>query len=206
MVPNAALQLYTISLKHLEIFVPTNLQQNQSVYSPYWAKVWPAALGLCSFLQHNLHYINQKKVAELAAGLGLPSIFAAEHAATVYCSDIEPAAVNLIQQSALHNKLNNVHCTVASWEKWDAAAIPDVVLLSDVNYEPEIFEGLLKVIEFYLQHNCTVILSTPQRLMAKPFIEQILKYCLKQEEIVVAEGKMKTAVSVFVVCKIDKAV
>ncbi len=197
-------QSFTVFHKQIEILVPIGLQQNQSVHSPYWAKVWPAALGLCNFLQQNLYYINQKKVAELAAGLGLPSIFAAAYAAEVYCSDIEPAAVNLIQQSALHNKLNNVYCAVASWEKLDATAIPDTILLSDVNYEPEAFGGLLKVIEFYLQHNCTVILSTPQRLMAKPFIEALLQYCIAQHEEVVNEGEMKTAVSIFVLSKLSK--
>jgi hypothetical protein len=32
-------------------------EQNPDVLFPYWAKVWPAAEALCSFLQNNIHYI-----------------------------------------------------------------------------------------------------------------------------------------------------
>lgn len=180
------------------LMVPDADAPLQSVYSPYWGKVWPAALGLCKFLQNNLHYIQKKKVSEIAAGLALPSIFAAPYAAEVYCSDIEPAAMELVKKSALHNQLSNVHCTVAGWNGMDAAIIPDVILLSDVNYEPAQFNGLLEVIEYYLKQRCTVILSTPQRLMAKPFIEALLKYCCRQEEVMVKEHEIETAVSVFV--------
>ncbi len=194
---NAILQTFTIQHQQIKLYVPTSNNQGQNIHSPYWAKVWPAALGLCYFLQNNLHYIHQKKVSELAAGLGLPSIFAAEYAAQVYCSDIEPAAVDLIQQSLLYNKLSNVQCAVAGWDELDNTVIPDVILLSDVNYEPEVFDGLLKVIEFYLLHNCTIILSTPQRLMAKPFIEKILTYCKKQDEVILSEEK-NNAISIFV--------
>lgn len=188
------LQSFFIGTSAVQLFVPDAGAPLKSEHSPYWGKVWPAALGLCTFLQNNPYYIQQKKVAEIAAGLGLPSIFAAPYAAQVYCSDIEPAAVELIKQSVLHNKLCNIHCTVADWNDTGTALIPDVLLLSDVNYEPGQFEELMEVMQYYLAQHSTIILSTPQRLMAKPFIEKLLRYCVQQEEVMVTE----TAVSVFV--------
>lgn len=192
------LQTFYINDQQVKLFIPEVLSPFQSIYSPFWAKIWPAAIGLCNFLRNNLPYIEQKKVTEIAAGLGLPSIFTAPYAAQVYCTDIEPAAVELVQQSVLQNHLTNVQCAVADWNDFAAAVLPDTILLSDVNYEPVQFTQLLKVIQFYLQNHCTVILSTPQRLMAKPFIEQLLPFCKQQEEIMVTEKGIETAVSIFV--------
>jgi predicted nicotinamide N-methyase len=192
------LRTFFIGDQQLELFIPSDVLPEAGMHSPYWGKVWPAALGLCTFLQNNLQYVQQKKIVEIAAGLGLPSIFTAPHAVEVYCTDIEPAAVELVKQSVLHNKLRNVQCAVADWNEMGIAGIPDVILLSDVNYEPVQFAALQKVIACYLQQQCTVILSSPQRLMAKPFIEQLLQYCVQQEEVMVTEKETETAVSIFV--------
>ncbi len=194
----AVLQFFFIHSKKIALFVPAGAAPVQQVHSPYWAKVWPAALGLCQFLHQHLHYIQHKKIAEIAAGLGLPSIFAAPYAAAVYCSDIEPAAVALVRQSVQYHTLQNVHCSVAGWNDYLQMEIPDTVLLSDVNYEPEQFDQLFAAIHYYLQQHCTVILSSPQRLMAKPFIERLLPFCNKQQEVLVQEQEIKTAISIFV--------
>lgn len=198
MSPQVVLQSFLINNQQVALFVPENPSSLPHVRSPFWAKVWPAALGLCYFLQNHLHYIHQKRVTEIAAGLALPTIFAAPHAAKIYCTDIEPEAVNLAQQSVLHNKLTNVECAVADWNDFAEMQIPETLLLSDVNYEPVQFEKLLKLISFYLKNHCTIILSTPQRLMAKPFIEQLLPFCSLQDEIMVEEKDVTTAVSIFV--------
>lgn len=192
------LRSFVFNGQAVELFVPASTQQLLYQHTPYWGKVWPAAAGLCEFLSANLHLIRDKKVSELAAGLGLPSLFAARHAAFVHCSDIEPAAVELVQQSVLHNGFTHMQCAAASWDAYDREQVPDVLLLSDVNYEPEVFESLLKAVQFYLQQQCTVILSSPQRLMAKPFIEQLLVYCRQQDETMVTLDGATTAVSVFV--------
>jgi predicted nicotinamide N-methyase len=91
-----------------------------------------------------------------------------------------------------------VQSAVADWNDYASLPMPDTILLSDVNYEPVQFNQLLKVIQVYLQNHCTVLLSSPQRLMAKPFIEQLLPFCKQQEEIMVTEKGIETAVSIFV--------
>ncbi len=148
------LQSYCINDQQVKLFIPEAWSPSETVHSPYWAKLWPAAIGLCNFLHNNLHYIRDKKIMEIAAGLGLPSIFAAPYALQVYCSDIEPAAVELVQQSVLYNQLTNVECAVADWNDYAMLPLPDTILLSDVNYEPVQFNQLLKAIQFYLQNHC----------------------------------------------------
>ncbi len=198
MVPNSALKSFFINGQQINLYVPAAKAHTISVHSPYWAKVWPAALGLCRFLQTNQHYIQRKTVTELAAGLGLPAIFAAKYAAKVYCSDIEPTAVELIEQSVQYHRLNNITCQVKNWNDVYGGIIPHTLLLSDVNYEPEEFEKLQDLVHYFLEHKCTVIISTPQRLMAKNFIEKLLPFCVQQDEVVVNEEGKETAVSIFV--------
>ncbi len=198
MLSNPVLTTFTVNNRRIELYVPRAEAHKLSVHSPYWAKVWPAALGLCQFLQSNLHYIQNKTVTELAAGLGLPTVFAAKFAAKVYSSDIEPAAVELIEQSVQYNRLVNVRCKIKSWNDFYGDITPDTLLLSDINYEPEAFEKLHEMVLYYLEHKCTVIISTPQRLMAKSFIEKLLPYCVQQEEETVSINETETVISVFV--------
>ena len=162
------------------------------------AKVWPAAVGLCIFLQNNLHYIKNKKVLELAAGPGLPGIFCAAYACQVCISDIKPQAVALARLSATQHQLENISCRVIDWNDLQDVPLPEVLLLSDINYEPSQFEQLLSVIHYFLDNQCTIILSTPQRLMAKDFINQLLLFCEEQTETEVELEGQKTNISVFV--------
>jgi predicted nicotinamide N-methyase len=191
-------KVFSISETALEIYVPKNANSIGTLHSPYWAKVWPAAIGLCRFLASNNHYIKNKKVIELAAGLGLPSLFSAAYAKQVYATDIEPVAVSLINESVKHNQLSNLSTAVLDWQQ--ALELPkfEVVLLSDVNYEPNSFSELYKVIINFIERGTTIILSTPQRLMAKPFIDQLLVFCVQRDEIQVQDQDIETAISIFV--------
>jgi predicted nicotinamide N-methyase len=190
------MRLQKIELKNttVALFVPDDIINVSALHSPYWAKVWPAAIGLCYFLENNLGYVQNKKVLELAAGLGLPSIYAASFAQQVIASDIEPNAIPFIRESALHNKLLNLDVAIIDWNQAKNIEMPDVVLLSDVNYNPSSFIALLATIHRFLNVGCTIILSTPQRLMAKEFVTKLLPFCIQQEEIIVESS---IAISVF---------
>jgi predicted nicotinamide N-methyase len=168
---------------------------------PYWAQIWPAALGLYRFLAANPDYIKGKKVVELAAGLGLPSLFAARYAATILCSDYNPDAVDYCRKSAEKAGLSNVKTAVLDWNNLPSGLEADLILLSDVNYEPGEFDQLSIVLERFLQAGTTILLSTPQRLMAKSFIAQWLPWCVKQEEFQVTLQGTTSAVSVFVLSR-----
>lgn len=202
------LQKFLINTRSIEIFVPDPVliieaYKNKTAGSTslYWAKVWPSAVGLCIFLQDNLHYTKNKSVLELAAGPGLPGIFLAPYAQEVCISDIEPQAIVLIQQSIAHHQLKNVTCRAIDWNDLQEVSIPEVVLLSDINYDPAQFEQLLLAVNYFLDNQCTIILSTPQRLMAKEFINQLLIFSKEQTTIEVELDDRKTDISVFVLCK-----
>lgn len=147
MYPPPVLQTFFINENGIEIFVPDPVFIKETVKDKgenpamlYWAKVWPAALGLCVFLQNNLHYIKNKNVLELAAGPGLPGIFCAAYARQVCISDKEPKAVELARLSATHHQLQNVSCRTIDWNDLKDESLPEILLLSDINYEPSQFE------------------------------------------------------------------
>lgn len=196
------LHSFTIANTQLEIYIP-DTGAVQQAYSnnkdaAYWAQVWPASLGLCNFLQEHPHYIKDKNILELAAGLGLPGLYAAAIAKQVTITDREEQAVICIQQSIIHLQLKHTMAMAMDWKDAMQGPLPDVLLLSDVNYEPSVFDELLHVLEYFLQHKVTIIISTPQRLAAKQFINSLLPYSSQQWNGEVVWNGKATGVSVFV--------
>lgn len=202
------LQTFHLNNSRFDVFVPIQseiqqayLQQkvlNESVDFPYWAKVWPSAIGLSIFLQHNPHLVKNKRVLELAAGLGLPSLVAANYAQSVCSSDYVQAPLDFVKASADHHQFTNIDYQIINWFAVPPTIKTDVLLLSDINYEPAAFAILLEMIQAFLTKQTTIILSTPQRLLAKPFIEQLLPFCTLQTEIEVLENGTLVWVQVLV--------
>lgn len=150
---------------------------------PFWAKIWPSAIALAGYLQQNPDFLKGKKVLELAGGLGLPSIVASNYAEKVCYSDYIEDAVAVVRQTVLHNRIHNFECAVYNWNCIPEDLGADVLLLSDVNYEPAVFEQLLNVFEKFLQKGTRIILATPGRIMAKDFVSRLDGWCMKKTEI-----------------------
>lgn len=199
------LKLQTILLTNtkVDLYVPEERVLKEAYETgvipfPYWGKVWPSAKALAEFLSQHPAYIKDKKVLELGAGLGLPSLIAASYASCVICSDYSEDAVVIAKQSAEHGHLKNFEARVLDWNHLPHELHADVLLLSDINYQPGAFRALTNVTRSFLQKGATIILSTPQRLMAKDFISSLLIFCVVQEEIKVEDEKKETNISILV--------
>ena len=181
---NDSLEIYLPNPDNVKRSYKQQLADNPETPFPYWSQVWPAAVAMARFLARQPHYIQGKKVLELAAGLGLPSLVAAGAARQVYCTDYLPEAISTINQSILHNNIQNIECGLLDWNN-PPNPFPhfDVVLMSDVNYDPSGFDTLFSLFKTFLNQESTIILSTPQRLLAKPFIERLMPWCRLSEEI-----------------------
>jgi predicted nicotinamide N-methyase len=151
---------------------------NNNTPFPFWAKVWPASIGLCNFLSENIEYIADKKVVEVAAGLGLPSLYAAHVASQVICSDYLQQPLDFVNTSIKLNPLKNISTTIIDWNFLPDDFNADVLLLSDINYDPIVFDVLYLMLDKLIQNNTTIILATPQRLIAKSFIEKLEHWCI----------------------------
>lgn len=157
-------------------------EANNNTLFPYWSAVWPASIALCNFIEQHQSSFQGKKVLEIAAGLGLPSLVAAQYATSVCSTDYADEALEVIQQSAALNQLKNLTCRNINWHHIPADLNGDIVLLSDVNYNPSDFEAVLQLIWYFLERDTCIFLATPQRLMAKMFIEQVLPFCIRRSD------------------------
>ena len=178
-----------------EIFVPDEMQVKQ-LYSegriafPFWSRIWPSSIALCEFIQENPGLIAGKKILELAAGLGLPSFIAAGYAQAVVCSDLNPDAVRIMEKSIRQLGLNNVSAIQLDWNRLPEDVTAQIILLSDINYEPTAFPSLVKTIEKFIGKGCSILLSSPQRLMAKDFINKIKPFIQDHKERTVGSDRI----------------
>ncbi len=170
-------------------------QKQQLSDFPYWGKCWPSAIALSNFIAKNPFYVKDKYVLELAAGLGLPSLVAAGWAKNVITSDYLDAPLSFVKMSATENGITNIETRIINWYNLPDNLSADVVLLSDVNYDPDAFEALDQLLYFFLERNTLIILSTPQRIMAKSFIEKWMSFITIREEFILEND---VRVSVFV--------
>jgi predicted nicotinamide N-methyase len=202
----------SLQLQHLErpgysidLFVP-NAQEVQESYVqqkktdahvpfPHWTKLWPAALAMADFIHEHPDLVQHKNVLELAAGLGLPSFIAARYAKAVCCSDYLHEAVTAMARSAQQLQLINITCEILDWNHLPHGLTADVLLLSDINYDPEQFDQLYEVLQRFLLQGTFILLTTPQRLMAKPFIEKLLPFCRQQYEMSIDHFQQRTPIS-----------
>lgn len=151
-------------------------QENRLTHFPFWGKCWPAAEVLADFLVKHPHYVQDKKVLELAGGLGLPSLVAAQFAKEACCSDFLPEPLQYVNASADANGIHHLSTRIINWQKLPKDVSPDVLLLSDINYNPSDFDALNKMIQYFLDKKTLILLTTPQRIMGKAFIEQWITY------------------------------
>ena len=170
----------------LSLYVPDNelvkptyewlLAKNAATAFPFWAKIWPAAKAMADFLGAEEHYIKNKRVIEIGAGIGLPSFAIAQHTAEIIISDYATEAVALIEKNITYLGLKNAKAMCLDWNDFPTNIKADIVLLSDINYAPNDFNALQNLIQRFLAQGSTIIIATPQRITASPFVEKLQAY------------------------------
>jgi len=194
---------YLVPNTTIDLAVP-DFVQLQALYQlggldfPYWAKIWPSAIALAKFLQENPNYIQHKKLLELAAGIGLPSFVAAKYASHICCSDYAPAAIALLEKNIAANQLSNISSALINWQAIPESLEAEVLLLSDINYNPTDFETVFLMLQQFIKQGTTILLSTPQRLVAKDFIASLLPWCVLNIEQEIRYNQESVLINIFV--------
>ena len=168
---------------------------------PFWAKLWPSSIALVNVLENNPEWIKDKQVLELGAGVGLPSLMLAGIAKSIQVSDYADEAVALLQKNIAHLNLMNVQALQLDWNHVPLSIQPDVLILSDVNYDPSEFDTLIQIITNKMMDGCTILLSTPQRIMASPFVQALETYIQTTYVEVVNENSNSVEISILVLSK-----
>ncbi len=174
-------------------------EQQPEAPFPYWTRLWPASLALAQYISEHTHWVTGKKVVELAAGLGLPSLVAAPLATEIHSSDLVPEAVAALKKSFHHHGCTHCRAEALSWSEAQPGKDPCTLLLSDINYDTAVFPELRNMLDRFLEKGATILLSSPQRLMAKPFIDGLRERITEQEEYSIRQDGVETGVTVFVI-------
>lgn len=177
------------------------LQLDPTTPFPFWAKLWPSSIAMLDVLKAHPHLIQNKHVLEIGAGIGLPSLMMAGITKSIQISDYDLEAVVLLKKNIEHLQLQNAEALQLDWNHIPKNMNPEVVILSDVNYDPGQFDVLIHLIDKFLNQGSTILLSTPQRIMASPFVQKIETSITEQYEVLVDENGIKKEISILVLSK-----
>ena len=140
---------------------------------PYWAELWPSAVGLATHLVHHEHLLVGKSVLEIGAGLGLPALVAASVGASVRATDYLQDAVDFAKRNAAINGISDMHFETFDWRMAEGYEKFDVLLASDVAYERSQFEHLQRAFGHLVKADGLILLSEPNRYIAAPFLDEL---------------------------------
>lgn len=207
--------MYPITLKHISpefsLWIPDaaavktlyeNLkEQDPNLPFPFWAKVWASSKAMVAFLQEEPQWIENKKVLEIGAGIGLPSFSIANKVSNIIISDYDKEAVALANKNITHLNLSNCKALVLDWNDIPEHIIADTILLSDTNYNPTDFDALVISISKFLNIGCNIVLATPNRITTNPFIEKLNAFTHKTKNYCIIEEAIEKEIAVFVLKK-----
>ena len=139
-------------------------------FMPYWAELWPSALALARVI--GTRQLKGARTLEIGCGLGLPSLGAAAAGGRVTATDWAADAIAMLARNAARNGLT-VEGLAVSWTE-PAPLLErapwDIVLASDVLYEPRNGEALLPLLPMLIERG-EIWLADPGRTAAGPFLE-----------------------------------
>uniref|UniRef100_A0A3Q1ERS0 Methyltransferase 23, arginine n=1 Tax=Acanthochromis polyacanthus TaxID=80966 RepID=A0A3Q1ERS0_9TELE len=137
----------------LSVSIPEVLDPQYGMY------VWPSAVVLAQYLWTYRDELKGKTVLELGAGVGLPGVVAASCGAAVILSDSsdKPSCLQNCRRSCDANGLQEVALVGLKWGEVspDLVLLPrlDVIIGSDVFYDPRDFEEVIVTVAFLLRKN-----------------------------------------------------
>lgn len=150
---------------------------NKDERMPYWAELWPSAIGLSRFIIKNPELFRQKNILELGCGLGLTSmVLMLQNPASLLCTDYENDALVLARKNFSKNQVCQPHFKWLDWRKPQLNKKYEIIIASDVLYEERFFQPLLDLMYNYLEKNGRIIIAEPNRKIAVSFFEKLKSY------------------------------
>jgi len=182
----------------------TDDEFNRDERLPYWAELWPSAIGLSRFLIRNPELIRSKSILELGCGLGLTSMIMMQNEpASLVCTDYENNALRLAKKNFRKNRLKLPEFRWLDWRNPKLKEKFDCIVASDVLYEERFFHPILDLLDNYLSGNRLIILAEPNRKIAIPFFNMLkergYRYTIHFEEVI--QDNRTIVVSIYLIEK-----
>jgi SAM-dependent methyltransferase len=145
----------------------TDEEYEKDKFLPYWAEVWPSVHALVRYLSAR-SISDRQHICEIGCGLALASSFLAQKNHHLTAIDISPAACayanrNIRLQSALGNAL------CCDWRRSPFKGTFDIIIASDVLYEPRWIEPVLSFVKNTLSASGRAIIADPKRASWEQF-------------------------------------
>src|SRR5262245_44051511 len=135
---------------------------------PYWADLWPSALGLARYLWEAVD-LQGMEVLELGCGMGLAGIAASRKGGVVTFTDYEADALAFTRYKAYRNGCTQAIIRHLDWHAPMLNQTYAVIMASDVLYERANFHPLVRLLEHALRPDGHFILAEPNRPIARDF-------------------------------------
>lgn len=167
----------TIRGRKIKIFKPKKLEdifQGDPFLEvekfPFWFKVWEGSIILADYLAT---LKPPKKILELGAGLGVPSLVASSFGHEVVASDYEILPLKLIELSAKFNNLN-IRTLVLNWKNPQLSEKFDLIIGAEVVFKKSLFNPLLDLFKNFINKEGEVVLahSSERKRILIPFLYQ----------------------------------
>ncbi len=143
---------------------------------PYWAELWPSAIGFARYVFKNSTLVKNKSVLELGCGLGLTSLaLFTQEPASLLLTDYEQDALHFTAENFKLNNLPLPNLMEADWRTAELNRTFDVICASDVLYEKRFFTPLLRMFSKHLANDGTILLAEPGRPIATSFFDLLTK-------------------------------
>jgi predicted nicotinamide N-methyase len=144
---------------------------------PFWAEIWDSAFALSQYCVKkiiNMSCISEPylpSVLELGCGVGLVGVCVSHFGASVTQVDYSPDAIQFCRLNAYINGVHNIRQISADIRQLNLHRHYDLIIGSDILYEPNLHPYLLKTLELHLNNNGVAIFADPGRNWASKFID-----------------------------------
>ena len=141
---------------------------------PYWAEIWPSAIGLG---RHLFEYPVPacSGILELGCGVGVAGIAAAASGLEVTACDYEEDALAFARHNARLNRLEErVSFRFLDWRNPDLDQQYTVIIGSDILYERPNHEPIQQLLGDTLAPGGMFLVSDPDRRAAASFVESMV--------------------------------
>ncbi|XP_053144866.1 histone-arginine methyltransferase METTL23 isoform X3 [Hemicordylus capensis] len=123
----------------------------------YGMYVWPCAVVLAQYVWFHRREICGKRILEIGAGVSLPGIVAAKCGAEIILSDNAelPECLDNCRRSCQMNNLSGMNVVGLTWGQMSPSLLDlppvDIILASDVFFEPEDFEDVISIVYYLME-------------------------------------------------------
>ena len=163
----------------VDAFLDEHAEKESIAYWPLYGHLWAASRAMAQFLAERKLVPARSRVLEVGCGLALPSILLAKMGATVEVCDFHPQVPKVLAQNLAQNSLDpsSVLFRSLDWTRYEPSSIPspkfDLILGSDILYEPSPPKGLVHLIEDLLSPEGRFVLSDIGRVYYQRFLSMM---------------------------------